>query len=411
MADSLVNATAPWHDPARAPWRRRIEKMAETLIDKPTVLVVDDTPDNLSLMSGLLRAEFRVRVANSGEKALRILEAAPLPDLVLLDIMMPGMSGYDVCIAIKAASRTEHLPVIFLTALDSADDERLGLEVGAVDYLTKPINPAICLQRVRNHLQLKAATDFLRDRNAYLEEEIARRTRELVAVQDVTITMMASLAETRDNETGGHIRRTQLYVKALAEQLREHPRFAHYLSPRQIETLYKSAPLHDIGKIGIPDRILLKPGRLTSDEFEVMKTHTTIGRDAIASAESRLGISAEFLVCAKEIAYGHQEKWDGSGYPRGLRADEIPISARLMAVADVYDALISKRVYKEGMSHESAVEIIRDGSGAHFDPDIVEAFLAIAERFRAIAEQYRDSDADLAAKAAQLGAIAEMIRI
>ncbi|SEK17292.1 putative two-component system response regulator [Variovorax sp. OK605] len=383
----------------------------DTLIDKPTILVVDDTPDNLTLMSTLLRDEFRVKVANSGEKALRVLEAAPLPDLVLLDVMMPGMSGYDVCIAIKASARTERVPVIFLTALDGPEDERIGLELGAADYITKPIKPAICLQRVRNHLQLKAAADFLHDRNAYLEEEVSRRTREVVAVQDATITMMASLAETRDSETGNHIRRTQLYVKALAEHLREHPRFAHYLSPRQIETLYKSAPLHDIGKIGIPDRILLNPGRLTPEEFEVMKTHTTIGRDAIASAQASLGVTAEFLVCAKEIAYGHQEKWDGSGYPQGLSGDEIPISARLMAVADVYDALISRRVYKEGMPHERAVQIIHDGRGAHFDPDMVDAFLAIATRFRAIAEQHRDSEADLAAQTAQLEAIAETIRI
>jgi response regulator RpfG family c-di-GMP phosphodiesterase len=384
---------------------------ADTLIDKPTILVVDDTPDNLALMSELLRDEFRVKVANSGEKALRVLEAAPLPDLVLLDIMMPGMSGYDVCIAIKASARTERVPVIFLSALDGADDERMGLELGAVDYITKPIKPAICLQRVRNQLQLKAAADFLHDRNAYLEQEVARRTRELAAVQDVTITMMASLAEARDNETGNHIRRTQQYVKALAEQLAGHPRFAHYLSPRQIETLYKSAPLHDIGKIGIPDRILLHPGRLTPGDFEVMKTHTTIGRDAIAGAEARLGTTVEFLVCAKEIAYGHQEKWDGSGYPQGLRGDEIPISARLMAVADVYDALISRRVYKEGMPHEQAVGIMRDGRGTHFDPDVVDAFLAIAEQFRTIAERLRDSEADLAAKAAQLESIAETIRI
>jgi len=398
-----------------APFRDRIPEEGrvslEPLIDKPTILVVDDTPDNLTLMSNLLRDEFRVKVANSGEKALRVLEASPLPDLVLLDIMMPGMSGYDVCIAMKAAARTERVPVIFLTALDGADDERTGLELGAVDYITKPIKPSICLQRVRNHLQLKAAADFLHDRNAYLEEEVERRTREVVAVQDVTITMMASLAEARDNETGNHIRRTQLYVRALAEHLRNHPRFAHYLSPRQIEVLYKSAPLHDIGKIGIPDRILLKPGRFTPDEFEIMKTHTTIGRNAIASAEARLGITAEFLTCAKEIAYGHQEKWDGSGYPLGLREEEIPISARLMAVADVYDALISRRVYKEGMPHEKAAAVIVEGRGTHFDPDIADAFIALEDRFRAIAERHRDSDADLAAKAAQLEAIAETIRL
>ena len=225
----------------------------------------------------------------------------------------------------------------------------------------------------------------------YLEQEVAKRTREVTAIQDVTIMVMASLAETRDTETGNHIRRTQHYVRELAHRIRNHPRFAGFLTERNIEMLFKSAPLHDIGKVGIPDRILLKPGKLTADEFESMKTHTTLGRDAIDHAEGMLGMPVDFLNMAKEIALSHQEKWDGSGYPEGLTGDDIPISARLMAVADVYDALISRRVYKEPMPHEQAVEIIRQGSAHHFDPEVVDAFLQASETFRQIAMQYADS--------------------
>jgi putative two-component system response regulator len=283
--------------------------------------------------------------------------------------------------------------------MSATEDERRGLELGAVDFITKPINPPIVLARVETQLKLKRAADFLKDKNSFLEAEVGKRTRELAAIQDVTILAMASMAETRDNETGNHIRRTQHYVKLLAEQLRGHPRFAALLTEAYIATLFKSAPLHDIGKVGIPDRILLKPGRFEPQEFEIMKTHCRLGRDAIQQAEDRLGFQVDFLTVAKEIAYGHQEKWDGSGYPEGLSGEAIPVSARLMAVADVYDALISRRVYKEGMPHEKAMQIIVEGRGRHFDPDIVDAFLALADRFRDVALRYVDSDAELHAKA------------
>ena len=372
-----------------------------------TILVVDDTPDNLMLMADLLQDRYRVKAANSGEKALHILQGDPLPDLILLDVMMPGLSGYDVAEQLQRDKRTQHIPIIFLTAMAATEDELHGLELGAADYITKPISPPIVLARVETQLKVKAAADFLRDQNDYLEQEVQRRTREVTAIQDVTIQAMASLAETRDNETGNHIRRTQNYVKLLSELLREHPRFKHFLDDETIKLLFKSAPLHDIGKIGIPDRILLKPGRFTPEEFEIMKTHTTLGRDAIQHAENQLGVAVDFLHFAKEIAYSHQEKWDGSGYPQGLAADDIPISARLMAVADVYDALISRRVYKPGMPHEQAVAIIRDGRGTHFDPDICDAFLANTEQFREIAERFADSDQDMAKQLAALEQIAQ----
>ncbi|AGF51682.1 regulatory components of sensory transduction system [Synechocystis sp. PCC 6803] len=357
---------------------------------KATILVVDDTPDNLALMSGLLKDYYRVKIANNGEKALKVAQTLPPPDLILLDIMMPGIDGYEVCAHLKANPATQRIPVIFLTAKSEIEDERKGLALGAVDYITKPVSPPILMARVNTQLTIKAAADFLLDKNAFLEQEVARRTQEMMAIQDVTIQVMASLAETRDHETGNHIRRTQNYVRALAEQLKNHPRFQKFLTDHTINLLYKSAPLHDIGKVGVPDHILLKPGPLTAEEFEIMKTHTTLGRDAIVQAEKSLGMKVDFLQLAKEIAYSHQEKWDGTGYPQGLSGDDIPIAARLMAIADVYDALISSRVYKEAMPHEEAVAIIEAGYGQHFDPDVVDAFMAIHPTFKTIAAEFAD---------------------
>jgi len=367
-------------------------------VHRPTILVVDDTPDNLTLMSNLLKDDYRVKIATSGESALRIATANVAPNLILLDVMMPGMDGYEVCARLKADPKTMHIPVIFLTARTEMEDEQKGLELGAVDYITKPVNPPIVLARVRAHLALKAIDDFLRDKNAYLEQEVASRTREVVAIQDVTIHAMASLAETRDSETGNHLRRTQFYVRALGEKLRDHPRFSGFLTGANIDMLFKSAPLHDIGKVGIPDRILLKPGKLEPQEFDIMKTHTTLGHGAIARAEKALGITVDFLSFAKTIALSHQEKWDGSGYPQGLAGDDIPIPARLMAVADVYDALISRRVYKAAMPHEAAMEILRAGRGRHFDAEILDAFLDIQDEFQSIARRFADSDADMKEK-------------
>ncbi len=374
------------------------------LSGKCTVLVVDDTPDNLSLMSDLLRTDYKVKLAPSGERALQIAAGESKPDLILLDIMMPDMDGYEVLRRLQFNPDTEDIPVIFLTAMSAAEDESIGLELGAVDYITKPVNPAIVMARVRNHLQLKRARDFLAHHNHVLEEEVASRTQALAELQDATIRAMASLAETRDNETGNHIRRTQHYVEALARHLQGHPRFKEELTDTNIETIFKSAPLHDIGKVGIPDRILLKPGKLTPEEFEIMKTHTTLGRDAIVAAESETTHDNPFFRYAKEITYSHQEKWDGSGYPEGLMGNNIPLSARLMAVADVYDALISERVYKAAFSHEKAVEIIREGRGSHFDPDMVDAFLVLSEEFRRIAQRFADGAPAIQAQIDRLAA-------
>jgi putative two-component system response regulator len=307
---------------------------------------------------------------------------------------MPGIGGFEVCRRIKSDPRTEHLPVIFLTSRAEVEDEQQGFDAGAVDYIVKPFSAPIVLARVETHLKLKSVADFLKDKNSFLQEEVARRTHEVQVIQDVTIVAMASLAETRDNETGNHIRRTQQYVRALAQHLKSHPRFRALLDDQTIELLYKSAPLHDIGKVGIPDRILLKPGKLTAEEFEIMKMHTILGRNAIAAAEKVSDAPSSFLRFAREIAHYHQEKWDGSGYPEGLAGDEIPVSARLMAVADVYDALISRRVYKPALTHAEAVVILRHGRAKHFDPDMLDAFLEIAEEFAEIAERYADADGE-----------------
>lgn len=357
-----------------------------------TILIVDDAPDTIEPIVNCLRAgPYRTRIATSGERALELAEVEPLPDLILLDVMMPGLNGYDVCQRLKANPRTAGVPVIFLTVRTDSADEQHGFDVGAVDYITKPISPPIVRARIRNHLTLKAASDFLVDRNSFLEQEIERRITELNAIQEATIIALASLAETRDAETGNHIRRTQLYVKALADTLKNHPRFAHELSDQSIYLMYRSAPLHDIGKVGIPDSILLKPGPLSSEEWEIMKRHPALGRDALLAAESTLGTEVSFLRYAKEITFSHQEKWDGSGYPQGLAGEQIPVSARLMAVADVYDALISVRVYKAAYSHEEAVATISAGRGTHFDPDVVDAFEQMADVFRQIAIRFADA--------------------
>ena len=361
----------------------------EELSVKETVLVVDDTPDNLSLMSALLKERYKVKVANNGEKALNIMLGENPPDLVLLDVMMPGIDGYEVCRQLKVDLRTRNIPVIFLTAKAEVEDERRGLELGAVDYITKPISPPILMERVKNHLLIKASQDFLRDKNTYLENEILRRTKEIQALQEITITTMASLAETRDYETGNHIRRTQHYVRLVANKLKTHPRFRHLLTEDNIELIFKSSPLHDIGKVGIPDSILLKPGKHLPEETAIMRQHAVIGLQTIQAVERDFG-PIEFLRFAKEIAHSHHEKWDGTGYPLGLKGDDIPISARLMAIADVYDAMINPRVYKKAIPHDEVIRTIIEGKGKHFDPDIVDAFLRLEQEVIGVSKYFAD---------------------
>ncbi|WP_394213417.1 two-component system response regulator [Enterovibrio calviensis] len=356
---------------------------------RATILVVDDTPENLVFVSEMLKDSYEVKAATNGQTALAIVEKFSI-DLILLDVVMPGMDGYEVCRQIKAKKSACDIPVIFLTSKSKAEDQEFGFTVGAADYIKKPLSPPITMARIKIHLENKASQDFLHDQNEYLEAEVQRRVKELSVIQDVTINALASLAETRDQETGNHIVRTQYYVKILADQLYLRGKYPELVTAEYITMVFKTAPLHDIGKVGIPDAILLKPGKLTAEEFEIMKTHAKLGYDAIVKAEKEVDAHYPFLSAAKEISYGHHEKWDGSGYPQGLIGEDIPLSARLMAVADVFDALVSKRVYKSAMSHDEAFEIIREGKGTHFDPMLVDLMFDMKNDFIKIADTYKD---------------------
>ncbi len=368
------------------------------------ILLVDDDPAVLGVLKECLRPYFQLRIATLGQKALELAHLQPLPDLILLDVKLPDMHGYDVCMALKQDERTAAIPVMFLSSHADVGHITHGLEIGAVDYVSKPVAPPILLARVRTHLRLREAGDQLRDQNAHLENLVSNRTRELEArtaelhartedlqlSQDLTIVALGSIAETRDNETGNHIHRTRAYVKVMALRLAPLPRYRESVRKEQWEMIWKSAPLHDIGKVGIPDHILLKPGKLSVEEFEVMKRHPAIGHDSLHQAEIRMGSDGSFLSTAKEIAHGHHERWDGSGYPQGLSGEAIPLSARMMALADVYDALISKRVYKPAWSHADAVAMVRESRGTHFDPSLVDCFMEDADEFHCIASRFSD---------------------
>jgi len=360
------------------------------------LIVEDELPDQL-ILEDLLEQQFEVHTSSNGREALDYLKVPHPVDLILMDIMMPVLDGFEACQQIKADPELQDIPVLFLTSLESVADEKHGLSLGAEDFIHKPYSPPLVLARVHNHIELARSRKLLRKRNAALELQVQERTRALLhetaqvmRAQESTINSLCALAELRDNETGDHIRRTQHYVRTLARRLSLSPLFAAELSEATIALLFKSAPLHDVGKVAIPDAILLKPGKLTDDEWSIMKRHAEYGRDALVEAEKELGDSVSFLRYAREIAYGHHEKWDGSGYPQQLSGNAIPLAARIMAVADVYDALISKRVYKPAMAHGQAVEIIMQGRGKHFDPAIIDLLVDVIDEFQVIAKGYSD---------------------
>ena len=324
------------HDPALDP--SAAEASSAMQHQQPSLLIVDDSPENLRVLGELLKPHYRVRVSNSGEKALRIATAQPQPDMIILDVMMPEMDGYEVMRRLHADPATREIPVIFVTAREGTDDEELGLTLGAVDYIAKPIRPAIVLSRVRTQLELKASRDILKDKNAWLEHEVSLRMRENTLVNKLTIRALAGVAEIRDSSTGEHIMRTETYARILAGYLGAQEPFRAELTPERIEYIGNASVLHDIGKVGISDSILRKPGSLTAEEFAIMKTHTTIGADAIGMAinatllrsAGELGGNEEIperaftlSKVAMEIARSHHEKWDGSGYPLGLAGEEI----------------------------------------------------------------------------------------
>lgn len=323
-------------------------------VKKPIILIVDDIPANIDVLSEILRPIYQVKVVTNGPMALKIAMGASPPDLILLDIMMPEMDGYEVCRQLKMNISTRNIPVIFVSAMDEVKDEAKGFELGAVDYITKPVSPPIVRARVKTHLELW-------DQNRSLEKKVLERMIEINDTRQRIIHCLGTAAEYRDEETGSHIFRMSQYSRIIALQAG--------MSKEEAELLLQAAPMHDVGKIGIPDRILLKPGKLDADEWEIMKTHTTIGAKIIGDHPS------ELLKMAKSVALTHHEKWDGTGYPHGLSKENIPLTGRIVMLADVFDALTSERPYKKAWSDADAIAEINNGSGKHFDPTLVMAFM------------------------------------
>lgn len=353
-------------------------------VKREKVLIVDDIPENLMILMNILKNDYTVVAATSGEKALDLASQDPKPDIILLDIMMPGIDGYEVCRRLQKGIQTRDIPVIFITAKTEVDDEAKGLELGAVDYIGKPVNAAIVRARVRNHLELK------RHRN-HLEELVTQRTYQLKKAQESVIEAMGMVAEHRDPETGSHISRTKGYVNLLSWELSKLPKYTKILTPHIIELVTNAAPLHDLGKIAISDSILLKEGPLTPEEFEIIKTHPTIGEETIHMAELKFKDN-DTLMIARDIAGAHHEKWNGTGYPRGLKGNDIPLWGRIMAVADVYDAIISRRSYKPPKSHKEAMQYIIDHKGTQFDPDIIDAFVKVSDQILETALKYSEDN-------------------
>ncbi|MFT3848785.1 MAG: response regulator [Propionivibrio sp.] len=369
------------------------------------VIAVDDQPDNLLILEDYLGRDYGVTTFGRGQQLIDYFTAGGSADLILLDIIMPMPDGYTLCRWLKSGPLTRDIPVMFLTSLESSTDEAFALSIGAEDFIHKPLSRAVVLARVRNHLLLAQARKSLQDQNRTLErlieertrkiqeqaDELARRSEQIIAAQSATISAFCSLVEARDNETGNHILRTQHYMLALCEIMRLSPNHALELSDENITQIFKSAPLHDIGKVAIPDHILLKPGKLDPDEWEIMKKHAEFGAAAIAAAQGELGnTDTSFLDYARVIALTHHERWDGSGYPRGLAGSDIPLAGRMMAVADVYDALISRRVYKPAFTHDAAMAILAHERGRHFDPEIIDRLQTVSGRFADIARRFAD---------------------
>jgi len=364
----------------------------ETLQDR--VLIVDDDPLNVRVLVEFLRGEYSLTIARDGPQTLERLQAGPLPDLILLDVMMPGMDGYEVCRRIKADPATRAVPVIFVTALNQPFDESAAFDAGGVDFLTKPIAPAVLQARVRTHLRLRRSERLLTRQNALLDEQVRERTRELTLTQAAMIRALAILSALRDQGGAAHQRRTQHQVRALALAAQRHAAFAGKISDRFLEALHRLAPLHDIGKIGIRESVLRKQGGLDVAELGELQRHPSIGRDVIVAALESEGAGAvEFLRVGADLIAGHHEHWDGSGYPAGLAGEAIPLAGRLMAVADAYDVAVSHLPWRPSAYHEAAVAAIVQAAGTRFDPRLVECFQAVSEEFRQAAEHYPDDPA------------------
>lgn len=337
---------------------------------KPTVLVIDDTPSNLDVLTGILKDTYQVKVAINGHIGIKIAKTVPQPDLILLDIMMPDIDGFEVCRQLKLQPNTAHIPIIFVTAKIDAEDEVKGLSLGAVDYLTKPITPQVALQRVKTHIALY-------DQQRALFSQVKEKTREINLGKLETLNILGRAAEFKDNETGMHVMRMSHYCEVLAKALG--------MTDEDAETLRDAAPMHDIGKIGIPDSVLLKPGKLDADEWTAMQKHVEYGVEILGrQSDSKL------MQMAIQVAQYHHEKWDGTGYPNQISGEEIPLVGRIAAVADVFDALTAERPYKRAWSVDEALNLFKEQKGKHFDPRIVELLFENLPEILAIKERFKD---------------------
>lgn len=336
---------------------------------RPCILLVDNAPENIDALRRILAPSYRLKAATDGEHAIKIAQSADQPDLILLDVMMPGMSGHEVCRILKSAAETRHIPIIFVTSMTDAEDESRGFELGAVDYIAKPISAPIVRARVRTQLSIHS-------QHLALEHQVSVRTAELEESRLELIHRLARAAEFKDNETGNHVIRMSHYARFIAQAIG--------MDSAEVALLFHAAPMHDIGKIGIPDYILLKPGALSAEEWEVMRQHTTIGADILGDHASPL------LAVARQVALTHHEKWDGTGYPHGLKGTSIPLCGRIVAVADVFDALTSERPYKRAWTAQAAAGALEQGAGVHFDPDMVKAFLSVLPEVLHIKDCYSE---------------------
>jgi len=349
--------------------------------EKQQIMIVDDTVENLHILGEMLKTQgYKVRPVPNGTMALAAARKDP-PDLILLDIMMPELDGYDVCQKLKDDSVLKDVPVVFLSALQDTCDKVKAFDVGGEDYITKPFQFEEVQARVATHLKLHTMQQQLESYNQHLEQRVQDMVQEVTESQMAAIVALAKLTEFRDDDTGKHIERVQMFCRMLAEKLMTYPEYTNVIDAQFVETIFHATALHDIGKVGIPDSILLKPGKLTTEEFDLVKTHTTIGARTLELCSQNYP-NNPFINMGILIARHHHEKWDGTGYPDGLSGENIPLPARIMAVVDVYDALVSERCYKKALPHEQSCQIISEGIGSHFDPKIVEAFMDCVEAFK-----------------------------
>jgi len=354
-----------------------------------SILIVDDAPENLRLLTAVLkRGGLLPRPVTSGRLAIEAAVIDP-PDLVLLDVRMPEMSGVDVCRWFKQDERLRSIPIIFISGLQGTDDKVEAFRVGGVDYVSKPFQGREVLARIKTHLRLRLRQVELASHNLQLEQRISEQVKTVTVSQLSTVFALAKLAEARDDDTGQHIERVQTFSRVLAEQMREMRLHVAQLTTAFIDNLYQTASLHDIGKVGTPDAILLKPGKLTTEEFAGMKKHCALGANTLAAVLKRHPDN-QFLRMGVDVARSHHEKWDGSGYPDGLKGTAIPLAARVVALADFYDALTSKRCYRPAFSHEDTCRMIQEANGNRFDPDVMIAFRAMEDRFRRIRQEMQD---------------------